>query len=911
MKRISYPIVLSCFFISGMCGLVYETVWARMLTLIFGNTTYAYSTVLAAFMVGMALGSFILGRYIDGKPYHLRIYGIMELGIGAYAIILPVLLQLHRYLGFLYRPESNFYLSNGVLFLFCFAMLLIPTMLMGGTLPVLSIFFVRNFTERGSKIGFIYALNTFGAVAGAFATGYFFMYYFGVKGTFLFAAALNVAIGAVCILLDRDKAQPPVADHRDVKQPASVQSRNTSRNLVLAAFALSGFTAMFYEIAWTRVLSLILGSSTYAFSLMLTTFLLGLALGAYLCSLYLRSRPAGILHLAGVELVIGIACLLTIPLFNEMTYWSYAAHLRWQDSFAMLHFIEFLMSMSVMLLPTIMFGATLPLVASLFTVDPRKLGSEVGTVYFWNTIGSTAGSITVGFLSIPVIGIRNSIVLAAVINIAIGVILILRTEQWLKRRWCLLLMIAALAAVTASFTFGLNTGLLTKGVFLRQQEVMDRKQFMKSAKNDIVFYREGVSAVVSVHRSDYIYLRINGKIDASTRVDMATQVFCGHLPFLCNPRLQYGNVAVIGMGSGVTAAVVAKHPLSQVYQIEIEPAVVQAGEYFKDYNLDVLHNPKVKTVIADGRHFIRSFDGQFDVIISEPSNPWMAGIGNLFSQDFYKIAYAKLSEDGTFCQWVQGYNISPELFKVVLKTFSSVFPNTTLWFSQPGDLLLIGRKDHRGTVAIEYQKYMSYLRSHPAVARDMLKIGLARPYGLNATYLFTDRQVREFAGSARLNTDDKPILEYLAPRDLYITTSEDLLRQLYLIYGNEVFIGAPTGNAERSADLLSMAQFYHLRRMLGHAQYFYEKSIQLNPRFDLPWLLMARLYIDYKDFESAEEYLLEAKKHIITPQLNHMLGMLYMQQNKKNKAIAEFQILYKKTNDKKAKQLIEQLKKEQ
>lgn len=903
-------IVLACFFLSGICGLVYEVVWARMLTLVFGNTTHAYSTVLTVFMVGLALGSIVFGRLVDRAASPLRIYGLLEIGIGVYAAAFPHLLKLQDRFALLYRPESDFTMSSLALFLFCSTALVVPTVLMGGTVPVLSRYFVENYENRGQRIGQIYALNTFGAVLGCFLTGYVLMLHLGITRTVILGSAINIIIGAVCLALPAGRK----ADERKTRTKDTVSgeieaARRPGEHLLLGAFFLSGFTAMFYEVTWSRLLTLILGSSVYAFATMLTTFLFGLALGSYLYSLLAGKRAFKPEHFGAIQLAVGTVCLLILPLFNEMSYWSYLVHFRHSDSYGLLQAIKFLFCFVVMILPTMLFGATFPMVAAIWTRALGRVGREVGQVYFWNTIGSTLGSFTVGFVSIPLIGIRNSIALAIAVNVTAGIALTARTFWNRSRMLTAAVMAAAVLVMAATFFIKFDREALTSQLFLRHDRPATRTEFFGSKHDSLVYYKEGISAIISVHKGGNINLRINGKTDASTSNDMATQILVGHLPFLVNPKERYGNVAVLGMGSGVTAASAAMHPVDRVYQLEIEEAIVKAGGFFSKYNHDVLNNPRVSTVIADGRHFIRNFDGKFDVIISEPSNPWLAGIGNLFSADYYRLSMEKMSDDGVFCQWLQGYSLSPELFKVVLRTFTEVFPYSTFWLSQPGDHVLLGFKTRRDPFQIELGALTSYLKRNPPVAYDMVKIGMAMPYALNAPFLMDDRGIREFAAGSRIHTDDRPILEYLAPRDLYKNTVlENMTNIMAARSGMEIFTGVPDNPRLMAQSYTSMGQFFHLRKIGKEAFVSYDRAFRVDPKFELSSYMMTQLLVNFGMLDSAEFYAKRGLRETGHPQLHCVLGIVYNNMNQFEKAREQYSLaLLKDPGLKQAKILLKKL----
>ena len=867
-----------------------------MLTLVFGNTTFAYSTILTVFMIGLALGSKYFGKLIDRKGYSpIKMYALLEGAIGLYALVFPLLIKVQDYLGFLYRPESNFYVSSLVLFALCFVLLIFPTVLMGGTLPILTKYFVTNFSRRGGTISKIYALNTAGSVFGAFLSGYFMIVRLGVIGSISAASTLNLLIAIVCLIVYKKSAdsdiEPDTGDGEGVKATDSLDVRD---RVLIGLFFVSGLTAMVYEVTWTRILAMVLGSSVYAFATMLTTFLLGLAVGSYLFSFVLKKRKVNFVYFAIIEIAIGALCLFLLPLFNELTYWSYILHSILADSYTILQLSRFILCFLVMLLPTLLFGATFPLVATLYSRNKERLGRDVGMVYFWNTLGSTFGSFLVGFVFIPLLGIRDSIMLAVILNFAAGfVALFSRGFKWLK------LTPVAIAVLLLAFSpsFDLDKKMLTAGVYSNVfgEKIRSKAEFADSMMDsELLYYKEGLSAVVSLHKDQgALYLRVNGKTDASTDArDMKTQVLAGHLPFFLNLKEKYGKIAVVGVGSGITTAASAMHPSEGIYSIEIEKAVIEAAYLFEDYNYDVQNNPQVQTVIADGRHFIRNSRESFDVIISEPSNPWIAGIGSLFTDEYYHLVLDRLNNGGMFAQWVQGYNMSPYLVKVIFNTFVSVFPSASLWQTNKGDYLLIGQKsgDPDHPLRLDYVKVKEYLKRYPAVASDLERIGLSDPAVLEKFFLMQGARLRAFCREVDRNTDEFPILEFRAPMHLLEKTTESNYRGFQSLKSTKgIMMNVPQDDiALKVGNYEQIARIFLQEGNFEAAVANCRKAIALDPENIELYHLLTNLYMKGHAYLEARATLLKALKIKEVNSTHNILGILYRQQGLKREAIEHF-----------------------
>ncbi|MBI3988523.1 MAG: fused MFS/spermidine synthase [candidate division NC10 bacterium] len=772
--------VAFCFILTGATGLMYEVVWTRLLGLLFGNTVYAVTIVLAAFMAGLALGSFAAGRLVDQRGFRLRDYAFLVGGVGFYALAVPSLLKLAE--GGYLALHRTFHLSSFsfhlVQFTLTFLLLLLPTTLMGATLPLLSKFFVDDLKRLSRRMGSLYALNTFGAMGGTFTTGFFLLPWMGVTDTVRIGATLNIGVAALVLTFEKKLAMleagsrlldggssshQPSASH-----PPALLPRTT--RVLLLGFALSGGTAMVYEIAWTRALSLVLGSSTYAFTVMLTTFLLGLALGSLLFARWWGERRPFPSTFGVLELFIGFFGIATIPLFErlpEAFLWTFRL---FPGSFLWVELIQFSIASVVMIAPTLLFGMTFPCIVQLLTSSLNALGLKVGTLYAANTLGAILGSFLAGFLLLPGMGAQRTLLLAAGGNILIGLIA-LYLPQETKRGW-LRVAVTGVAVMGLLVPFLLpawDPQVMSSGVAIYGRSflpTLGKMSLKDQMRGRILYYQEGLNATISVHQAGKeIFLKTNGKTDASNGVDMATQLLLGHLPLLLHREPQ--DVLVIGLGSGVTVGAVAAHPVKRIDVVEIEPAVVEASIFFAKENRNALQDPRVNLHIADARQFILAADRRYDVITSEPSNPWISGVANLFSLDFYRLAKARLNVGGIYCQWVQGYDLYPEDLKMIIKTFQAIFPHTTIWQTLPGDYLLIATDD---PLILDFALLRERFQKLPDLREDLRGIGVASPVTLLATFVLGQEDVARFAEDAWLHTDDRPLLEFSAPKSLYAYT---------------------------------------------------------------------------------------------------------------------------------------------
>ncbi|HKG20297.1 MAG TPA: fused MFS/spermidine synthase, partial [Blastocatellia bacterium] len=717
-----------CFFASGVSGLIYQVVWVRELVLVFGATTFAVSTVLTAFMGGLALGSYYFGRRSQHFKNPLRVYGALEIGIGLYGLLVPLIFSALPviYQPFWERLHVSFFALSIARFLFAALVLILPTALMGATLPVLSNYYARERDRIGLRVGSLYSLNTFGAVLGASVTGFILIPELGMRASTICAASINILLGVVALTVSRmDESTPGPRRGLDPDEPAATASQKKGRGnsrdrkaaraaqaaragragvetserfgraeliATLAAFALSGFIALSYEVIWSRVLALIIGSSVYAFSIMLTTFLTGLAVGASLASRFVDRITRPVFTFALVEVGIGASSLVGAYVFNDLPY-VFVQVYRWIDpsAFSLLLLVRFLIAAVVMIVPTLLLGALFPLVVRIISqsASGRSTGQSVGDAYAANTLGSIIGSFASGFIMIPWLGLLDSLRFCIALNFAVAAALFFvshriatpagRDAPGSGRRgpFGLSRYRAAGIILSAAFIIGIivveppwDSDVMSSAVYryapsLSNMSHREFRNYLKHGQGETIFYKEGITATIAVQeQSGARVLKANGKPEASTTGDMPTQILIGTLPLLV--REQTDDVLVIGLGSGITLGAVEQFPVKRVTCVELEPAIVESSRFFNQFNNRPLDDPRLRLLSNDGRNFLFTTDEKFDVIISEPSNPWLTGVANLFTLEYFKRGADRLKDDGVFSQWLQIYEMSPEDVKTLV-----------------------------------------------------------------------------------------------------------------------------------------------------------------------------------------------------------------------------------------------------
>ena len=778
LRRAVFPGLLACFFLSGVSGLIYQVAWGKALSLTFGHTAYAVATVLAVFMGGLAVGSAWIGHLSERSSRPIALYARMEFCVAATGALSLAGLSGVRAAYFAAYPLAA---DHGAIllafrFIGCVLVLFLPTFIMGGTLPVLIRGLVHDAAEIGPRLARLYWVNTAGAVAGTLTAGFVFLPTLGLKLTIGIAVALNLIAGAIAITLSRGEFAATYGIPARTSEKTFVRNQETppASLFLLICFAIVGATAMAYEIGWTRLLVTQLGGSTYAFTLMLSTFLTGIVLGSALFEIWSRKNQPNRMTFAITQTLTAVAALGFLIFFPRVIEILPPILSASHGSFGGLVLAQFALSGLAMLPAALIFGFNFPAVTLLIALPQSIPGSGnaemVGWAFAWNTIGAVVGAITTGFWLLPKLGSFHLLMTAVAVNLALAALLSFGRApiRMLAFAGNVALLIAVGAIGFSNHFYDPSVAAFNTLMYWNHYDRPLPLTLREKARLvDVVYFREGLNSTIAVTQTDdYVSLRTNGKVDASNH-DISTQLLLGHLGALARPPRK---VLVIGFGSGMTASALTRYPeLERLDCIEIEPAVVAAAPLLSQLNRNVLQDSRVHIIFDDARNFLFTTRERYDLIISEPSNPWIAGIATLFTREFYRAAQARLEPDGLFVQWVQAYSLFPEDLRMVLATFLSEFKNATLWHGDATDLILMAPS----VPASEILHRTQALYANPPLHDDFKRLGMDTPAGLFAFYMLDDASLRRFAYGARLNTDDLTSLEYDAPRSLLIQGLEN------------------------------------------------------------------------------------------------------------------------------------------
>jgi len=769
--------ILVCFFFSGAAGLIYQVAWGKALGLVFGHTVYAIATVLAVFMAGLAAGSAYFGRWNQSHAEPLKLYAWIELGVAATGALSLLGLAGVRSLYFSAYPAIHEIkpLLLALRFVGAGLVLFLPTFLMGGTLPIL----VRGVTgkskELGSHVSRLYWVNTLGAVAGTIFAGFILLPELGLRLTIACAVALNLLAGLVAQQILR-AASNEGAESSGAEPTSTNESTEDLPQVgiyfLLIVFGFVGATAIAYEISWTRLLATILGSSTYAFTLMLATFLGGIVLGSFLFEQWVaRGREVSFATISRTQTWTGLAALLFLAFFQQLPTIVPPILRATHETFGGLVLAQFVTSALAMLPAAVVFGFNFPAVVVLLTAKVRKAeqSATVGVAYAANTIGAIAGAIFTGFWLVPTLGSFRVVALSAGINLIVAIALELRSAQRHVNSLVVNTVLILLVAIGGFSSLFYNSALASYSTVLYWNLRHSPVTLAENAGRFAVpFSADGLNSSIAVIQAEnYLGLTTNGKVDATNR-DAPTQLLLAHLGAVFGPPPR--RVLIIGFGSGMTVAALAKYPdVERIDCVEIEPAVLEAARYLETLNHGVLRDPKLHMHVDDARDFLLTSRDKFDLIISEPSNPWIAGVATLFTDEYYAAVRAHLAPDGNFVQWVQGYSLDPADLRMVLATVFRHFPETTLWHVQGVDFMVLARLDTR---PMNFNR-MRQLWQNTGLREDFAPLELHHPEGILAYYLLDDEAVRKLGTGSVLNTDDRTLLEYHAPRSLLDTSLSD------------------------------------------------------------------------------------------------------------------------------------------
>lgn len=763
---------------SGACALVYQVAWLRLLRLVFGGTTAASAAALAIFLGGLGFGGLWFGRRTDSSRNPLRLYGQLELGVAALAMISPLLIMFVRsvYLGI--GGSTTLGTPGGtVLRLLLAAIVLGPaTFLMGGTLPA-AVRAVEAASDRSrAHVGLLYGANTLGAVVGTLWATFAALEWLGTNATVWSAAVINAAIGGAALVLAgagdreshvREDDGPVRSDNGDLPLLRDSAGPTAPVTFVLAAAAVVGGAFALMELVWYRMLAPLLGGSTYTFGIILAVALLGIGAGGLLYSAGDTRRSPTLVGLSMTAALEALFIAMPYALGDRIAVLALVLHPLAAFGFAP-GVLGYALVTALVVLPTaIIAGYQFPLLIGLLGAGDERVGRHVGQAYACNTLGAIIGSLAGGFGLLPIMsapGLWRATVFFLG-GLAIAAAVVGRSRRSNGAAFVILVSFALCGDWTPGPTALWRHSGIGAGRQKTPQSANELHRMANDVRRGILWEVDGVESALALDRSDGYAFVIGGKSDGSALSDAPMQVMSGLVGAVLHPEPK--RALVIGLGTGSTAGWLARVPsIERVDVLELEPAMRYVAEVCAPVNESVLDNPKVNLIIGDGREYLLTTGAQYDLIFSEPSNPYRAGVASLFTREFYEAAAAHLRADGMFSQWVQAYDIETSSLASIYATLGTVLPTIETWeMDRGGDMLLVARPENEGH---NVARVRARVMTEPYRNALSFAWGVGDAEGFYSAFVGGPPLATALArdATAAVNTDDRTSLEFAFARSV-------------------------------------------------------------------------------------------------------------------------------------------------
>jgi spermidine synthase len=737
---LSNRLLFAAIFISGASALIYQLIWVRLLGLVFGVSSFAVATVVAVFLLGLGLGSYFFGRWSERARDPLRIYLYVELGIAATSLIAYVVIEALPVYRYLYEYAYNnlgFYGLSVARLLLSTLVLLPPVFLIGGTMPLLAKYFLRDPARLGSSFSKIYYLNTLGACAGVLLTGFVFVRSFGVIGTLMIAVGGNLLVALIIALSKRSTG---------VTRPAT--DARSAYSYMLVFLFLTGFISLGYEMLWVRILSTYGLSTSQAFALILAGFLLGFSVGAWAVARNVDRRRDLEAWFSAVSIVTAFSGAVVLLLFRQFE----ALTILLSDATPMSQLtLGMALAFTVSFIPAVFMGILFPLGVRIYAQDIDRIGAKAGNTFFSNTLGCVLGSLLTGFVLIPFVGMWNTTLVLINLSLLIAAAFLMRGRRPARSQWASLVVVAVVANVlvfTDSKTF--------------HAELKGRDLRTAADSFDVIYYAEGLSGTVTaVERGDYRGLFVDGQnVSGTDPVLLADSKMLAHVPLLLadDPDV----ALTVGYGTGTTSGSMLLHDVD-VHAVEIEKKIVEAAPLFSRVNYASYSDPDLNIVLDDARNYIATTDEKFSVIVTDVTNLKYKRNPYLYTREYFEIMQEALSTDGVAAAWLPVGGLSFNDLRTLIATFDSVFPHTTAWYFTQFPthfIILVGMPEPTRVSLTELGEKTAQ------VERDLQSLNVDSVYKLASMLLLGESDIDSLVDGAPIHTDNRPILEY-SDMDLY------------------------------------------------------------------------------------------------------------------------------------------------
>ena len=806
-------LLCAIFLFSGFCGLIYQSIWSHYLKLFLGHAAYSQTLVLIVFIGGMAAGAWLAGRFSSRIKNVIFAYAMAEFLVGVIAVVFHSVYVASTEWAYasLLPTACNAETWCAAQWLLGAVLILPQSVLLGTTFPMMTAAVLRlDPSDSGRKVGLLYFLNSMGAVLGVLASSFLLIPQFGLPGAQLTAGIGNIALAICAYYIGKANAEAQRgAAAMNVGDGPPIRSKEVA--ILLAISALTGLSSFIYEIVWIRMLSQVLGSSTHAFEIMLASFIFGLAFGSWWISRRIDRIGDTVRYLAIVQVVMGSLAILTLPVYDQMfdvQGWLLGALARTANGYVLFNVTGILIASLIMVPATFCAGMTLPLIT--YRLLRMRVGERsIGYVYAVNTVGAIAGVTLAVLIGLPLLGTKGSLITAGAIDIVLGIVLLatLSTVGLRHLPHAAATLAASAIAVSAILFFELDPLKTASSVF---RTGVPRLDF----RTESLYRRDGRTATVQVIRMQdgTVAILTNGKTDGGANMspastdgkpweaasDETTMVLTGALPLAFHPTAK--NAAVIGFGTGISTATLLGSPnLKEVVTIEIEPAIVEGAQRFEPLTSLAYKDPRSRIIFDDARSYFARGQKRYDMIVSEPSNPWVSGVSNLFTEEFYQRIRRYLHDDGIFVQWIQIYEINPRLLASIVAAFSKTFPSWEVYAPNSGDLILIATKSGAPL------RLSADLMSMPELKKKLERIDIRTMTELKSRRLGSSKDVGLYLTSLRSNpnSDFFPIVDREGSKARFMRESANAVHQAVMtpIPAGELLAGKPQPEWADSADI--------------------------------------------------------------------------------------------------------------
>ncbi len=740
---LSNRLLFAAIFISGFSALIYQLIWVRLLGLVFGVSSFAVATVVAVFLLGLGLGGYVFGRLSERTRDPLRIYLYVELGIAATSLLSYLVIEALPVYRYLYEYAYNnlgFYGLSVARLALSLLVLLPPVFLIGGTMPLIAKYFLRSPENLGSGFSKLYYVNTLGACAGVLLTGFFFVKYFGVIATLMIAIGGNILVALIVATSKTKTARP---------EPAAKE--HAPYSYMLFFLFLTGFITLSYEMLWVRILSTYGLSTSQAFALILTGFLLGFSAGSWIVARKVDLRQDLVTWFSAVSIVTALSGALVLLLFRQfetitalLTDWMPLSYLS----------LSLALAFVVSFIPAVFMGILFPLGVRIYVHDVDRIGAKAGNTFLSNTVGCVLGSLLTGFVLIPFFGMWNTTLILVNLSLLIAVVLLLRGAGRAPLQWSALVIVAVVANLLV-FSDSKTFHAELKGPDLRTA----------AEGFEVIYYAEGVSGTVTaIERGNYRGLFVDGQnVSGTDRVLLADSKMLAHVPLLLAEEPEVA--LTVGYGTGTTSGSMLLHGV-EVHAVEIEKKIMEAAPLFSDVNYDSFADPDINIVLDDARNYIAMTDEEFSVIVTDVTNLKYKRNPYLYTREYFELMRDALTEDGVAAAWLPVGGLSFDDLRTLIATFDSVFPHTTTWYFTQFPthfIILVGTPEPALMNLAELKEKMG------EVEGDLRSLDIDNVYELASMLLLGEDDVDALVAGQPIHTDNRPILEY-SDMDLYMAT---------------------------------------------------------------------------------------------------------------------------------------------